>query len=57
LKPTNAASISTGPGVNCPSAETVNELLRCQPAELGDDLILDEGQHRETASEGERANP
>ena len=41
------------PGRKLAQRQSVDELLRCQPAELRDDLILDEGQHRQTAAEGE----
>src|SRR5262249_11230897 len=35
--------------------EAVDELARREPAELSDDLVLDERDHRETATDRERA--
>ena len=39
-----------------PQRQAVDELLRRQPAELTDDLLLHEGQHREAAAEREGAD-
>jgi hypothetical protein len=52
LKPMNAASIRIGPGINCPSANPSTNSLG-QPAQLIDDLLLHEGEHRKPAAKRE----